>query len=172
MSDLHIDYDYQVGASNDCGKPLCCRSDSGPPKSPQNAAGKWGDYKCDLNEGTLKNLLQQIKSMNPDFVMWGGDSIPHNVDTITPQGNVQIMKNITAEVLTQLDGIRIYPTIGNHDTYPQDIIAMAIPRENEVINEWISAWDPMIKDPATNKLFKDWGYYSMPLEDVNGKPIG
>ena len=35
MSDLHLDFDYQEGMSNDCGKPLCCRSDSGKPKSPE-----------------------------------------------------------------------------------------------------------------------------------------
>ena len=33
----------------DCGKPLCCRSDSGKAPSIERAAGKWGDYKCDLN---------------------------------------------------------------------------------------------------------------------------
>jgi len=29
MSDLHLDFDYMPGMSNNCGKPLCCRSDSG-----------------------------------------------------------------------------------------------------------------------------------------------
>jgi sphingomyelin phosphodiesterase len=119
MSDLHIDYDYTPGMSNSCGKPLCCRSDSGLPSDPSQAAGKWGDYNCDLNELTLKNLLSYINDeVKPDVVMWGGDSIPHNIDTLTFATNVQIMKNISAEVLTQLDGTRIYPTIGNHDTYP------------------------------------------------------
>ena len=33
FSDLHIDYDYQEGMNNDCGKPICCRSDSGLPKT-------------------------------------------------------------------------------------------------------------------------------------------
>jgi sphingomyelin phosphodiesterase len=49
MSDLHMDFDYTVGMSNDCGKPLCCRSDSGLPQMNGQAAQKWGDYKCDLN---------------------------------------------------------------------------------------------------------------------------
>lgn len=89
MSDLHIDYDYLPGASNDCGKPLCCRSDSGPATSPENAAGKWGDYKCDLKEETMISLLQQIKNeIKPDAVLWGGDSIPHNIDTLTFGTNV------------------------------------------------------------------------------------
>jgi len=44
-----MDFDYTPGMSNDCGKPLCCRSDSGLPQMNGGAAGKWGDYKCDLN---------------------------------------------------------------------------------------------------------------------------
>jgi len=44
VSDLHIDLEYTVGANSDCGKPLCCRSDSGPPLTPDKAAGKWGDF--------------------------------------------------------------------------------------------------------------------------------
>jgi len=57
ISDLHIDYDYTPGASNDCGKPLCCRSDSGPAKTPETTAGKWGDYRCDLTSWTLDSLM-------------------------------------------------------------------------------------------------------------------
>lgn len=47
FSDLHIDYDYEAGASIDCGNIICCRTDSGPAKSLEDMAGYWGDYKCD-----------------------------------------------------------------------------------------------------------------------------
>jgi hypothetical protein len=110
--------------------------------------------------------------MEPDVVLWGGDSIPHNIDTLTFKSNVDIMKNITAEVFSGLEGIRIYPTIGNHDTYPQDIIGMSIPRQNKAINEWINSWDPMITDAEQNKIFKDWGYYALPFETHTGKHLG
>jgi len=49
MSDLHMDWDYLPGADNSCGKPLCCRSDSGPAPTTERTAGKWGDFNCDLN---------------------------------------------------------------------------------------------------------------------------
>ncbi len=48
MSDFHVDYDYQEGVSNNCGKPVCCRSDSGQPISNKSKSGKWGDKKCDV----------------------------------------------------------------------------------------------------------------------------
>lgn len=47
ISDLHIDYDYTPGFDNDCGKPLCCRKDSGIAPTPERAAGYWGDFNCD-----------------------------------------------------------------------------------------------------------------------------
>ena len=31
MSDIHIDFEYQVGANTDCGKPVCCREGDGTP---------------------------------------------------------------------------------------------------------------------------------------------
>lgn len=134
--------------NNDCGKPLCCRSDSGPATNANNSAGKWGDFKCDLNKPTFDTLLAFIKDeIQPDVVMWGGDSIPHNIDTLTIETNVQIMKNVTQEVKDGLSGIHIYPTIGNHDTYPQDVIAMTIPKENEAINEWSPSWNIFIENP-------------------------
>lgn len=57
FSDLHIDYGYTEGSDNDCGKPLCCTVDSGPAPTKERTAGKWGDYKCDLNELVFKNML-------------------------------------------------------------------------------------------------------------------
>jgi sphingomyelin phosphodiesterase len=119
MSDLHMDWDYLPGADNSCGKPLCCRSDSGLAPTAERAAGKWGDFKCDLNTLTLDSMLSHIKNeVKPDLVMWAGDSVPHNIDTLDFNANVNIMKNITKEVSEGLDGIKIFPCIGNHDTYP------------------------------------------------------
>ena len=61
ISDIHIDYDYTEGASNDCGRPLCCRSDSGKAKEAIKRAGKWGDYQCDIPSWTLDSMLGYIK---------------------------------------------------------------------------------------------------------------
>jgi hypothetical protein len=57
VSDLHIDLEYTEGANSDCGKPLCCRTDSGPAPSDDKRAGKWGDFNCDLNQRTFDSLL-------------------------------------------------------------------------------------------------------------------
>jgi hypothetical protein len=62
MSDIHIDYDYTPGADNDCGMPLCCRSDSGLAPTKERAAGKWGDYRCDMNSLTLASMFDYISN--------------------------------------------------------------------------------------------------------------
>jgi hypothetical protein len=91
----------------------------------------------------LEYISQEIK---PDAVFWGGDSVPHNVDSLDFASNVNIMKNTTKIVEDGLKGYRIYPTIGNHDTYPQDIINMNAPRDNAAIQEWSPEWLKWIPD--------------------------
>ena len=64
-------------------------------------------------------MLNEIKNVvKPDLVMWAGDSVPHNIDTLNFESNVNIMKNITKTVSEGLDGLKVFPRIGNHDTYP------------------------------------------------------
>ena len=31
ITDIHLDPDYSVGSNAECGEPLCCRDDDGPP---------------------------------------------------------------------------------------------------------------------------------------------
>lgn len=133
ISDLHIDYDYTPGMSKECGKPVCCRSDSGLPKDPSKAAGKWGDYKCDLNERMLLTMLDKIRSMNPDVVFWVGDTIPHNLESLTFEGNVQIMTNVTNLIKEYFfdSGINVVPVIGNHDSFPADNFLNFKARDNK-----------------------------------------
>lgn len=50
---------------------------------------------------------------------------------------------------------------------------MKTPRENEAMNQWLPTWkDWFDPDMSQWDQFLDWGYYSMPLVDKQGKPIG
>lgn len=103
LSDIHLSYDYAPGMSNNCDKVLCCRSNSGLPSNEKEAAGKWGDYNCDIPVWTFQEVLKEIREdIKPDFVFWGGDSIPHDIDTLSFDTNVQIMKNVTQLVIDGL----------------------------------------------------------------------
>lgn len=84
FSDLHVDYNYTAGRSNFCGEALCCRMDSVMPRNLSETAQKWGDYKCDLPPITFQSMLDFIKDeIHPDLVLWGGNSVPHALDTLT-----------------------------------------------------------------------------------------
>ena len=103
ISDLHTDFEYTPGNSNNCGKPLCCRADSGAPRDASEVAGKWGDYACDIPPWTLANMLSYVNdTINPDAVLWLGDSIPHNVESLSVEWNVEVMNNVTHYVKTGL----------------------------------------------------------------------
>lgn len=97
MSDLHVDYSYTPGAKIECGKPLCCRTDSGMAQAGERAAGIWGDYGCDLSPTLLTSMLQYInQEIKPSAVLWGGDSVPHNLDSLTQREVVSIMQKVTS----------------------------------------------------------------------------
>lgn len=118
-------------------------------------------------------MLEYIaEDLKPDVVFWGGDSVPHNVDSLNFDSNVAIMKNTTSLVSEGLKGYAVYPAIGNHDTYPQDIISMSAPRDNAAIQEWAPEWLKWIPDEEQQKNFLDWGYYSLDLTGVNGEKLG
>jgi len=43
-------------------------------------------------------MFEQIRESKPDYVFWVGDSIPHNVDSLTFDGNVKQMERVTQMV--------------------------------------------------------------------------
>lgn len=49
-------------------------------------------------------------------------------------------------VAKELKDFRVYPALGNHDTFPQDIISMFKPRDNPTINDWDNSWLQFIPD--------------------------
>ena len=60
ISDIHVDFKYKEGtAAEDCGYALCCRDyHPGQRLAPgARAAGKWGDYNCDLPYNTFKSMV-------------------------------------------------------------------------------------------------------------------
>ena len=83
VSDFHVDYNYEIGKDSDCGKPLCCRSDSGVNSNPTKNSLKWGHFQCDIPVITLESMLDYVKdTVKPDAILWGGDTIPHDVDSL------------------------------------------------------------------------------------------
>lgn len=56
---------------------------------------------------------------------------------------------------------KIFPAIGNHDTYPQDIFSQT--ENDKCFNEWAPAWLQFIDDDKNKELFKKHQYYAKQL---------
>lgn len=99
MSDPHIDFEYQPGSNSKCEDPLCCRASNGMATDPSKAAGKWGDYNCDIPHHVLENMLSYVKnSVKPDLFFWTGDNSAHDVWKNTNDEVISYVKNITLTV--------------------------------------------------------------------------
>ncbi|XP_071502434.1 sphingomyelin phosphodiesterase-like [Diadema antillarum] len=120
ISDLHIDLMYEPGSNAECGEPLCCRSNDGPPAPGTKGAGKWGDFRtCDVSLDLMKNTLENIaKTQKVDFIYMTGDLPAHNVWNQTRSDQLKILDMVTDLLMKYFPGVKVYPTLGNHESAP------------------------------------------------------
>ena len=86
-------------------------------------AGFWGSLNapCDIPLWTYKNALEFIsKNIKPDLIFWTGDIPAHDVWDQTRADQLQHIE-ITADILSKyFPDIRVYPSLGNHESSPVD----------------------------------------------------
>lgn len=76
---MHLDLNYAEGSLSKCDEPLCCEEKFGPGKTADDTAGYWGSYGCDIPLRTLDAGVNSMASHDLDFVLWNGDSPPHDL---------------------------------------------------------------------------------------------
>ncbi|KAJ9069761.1 Sphingomyelin phosphodiesterase [Entomophthora muscae] len=126
LSDLHYDHDYLVGAEADCTRPVCCQRDSNAdaphPKTIKRPAGKWGDFRCDLNKNMFESLLaaaNRVGSMTPfDMVLFTGDIPPHDMWKESIGRGNKIATAAFETLHNALGKYPVYPVVGNHEPVP------------------------------------------------------
>nr|XP_045606913.1 sphingomyelin phosphodiesterase-like isoform X2 [Procambarus clarkii] len=122
LADTHFDPFYLPGSNAVCEeKYFCCRAESGPVNNPEDAAGKWGDYRnCDAPEWLLHALYQHINTTYPDldFIIWTGDLIPHIVWNTSREGNLEVIRSAVQMIHDYFPGVPVFPAIGNHESHP------------------------------------------------------
>lgn len=69
LSDIHLDLSYTIGASSDCGMPMCCMNTTVMTDDPNKAAGPWGSYTCDLPYWTFEDMLMHIKETHGEVTL-------------------------------------------------------------------------------------------------------
>ena len=174
MSDVHTDTLYSEGSNGNCGKPLCCREENGPPKEAKFAAGRWG-YQgfCDLPRITVYNFLEFInEEIRPDFILWTGDAPSHSVWDSTDHEATDIVLFFTLLMKDKFNfTIPIYPAIGNHEFYPSDLFDPFNQTKNEkTLNITAELWRDWIGEDAYNTYIQR-GYYSKKHPDSNLRVI-
>ncbi|CAG0884083.1 unnamed protein product [Darwinula stevensoni] len=168
LTDTHFDPEYAEGANANCGLYHCCQSKNGPAPTPEEAAGKFGDYRdCDSPLITVRKTLEHVVQTHPDadIIIWTGDQPPHDVWDQSMQENLGII-NITVAVMKEyFPTTPIFPVVGNHEAWPVNVFSPEYVLEEDFSTDWLynALWanwmDWLPEDQASN--VQHGAYYSV-----------
>jgi sphingomyelin phosphodiesterase len=166
ITDVHLDFDYTPGMNANCKEPLCCREINGPAPTPEDAAGPFGNYNCDLPPVVAEMMVKYIKDMEkgPDLVFWTGDNIAHDIWNQTAHKNSDYTIQITKWIKQHWGDIPVFATPGNHEYFPVNV--MNFDGHSELLEDVAEIWKDWMDDEAY-ELFKQYGFYTMPLNGIN-----
>ncbi|GAA6020607.1 hypothetical protein JCM10207_008685, partial [Rhodosporidiobolus poonsookiae] len=146
ISDVHVDRQYQEGASTACSKVICCRAYPDLPHSigegVKSPAGKFGHKKCDAPPALVDSMLHAIEREAPDraFTIFTGDVVESAVWAVDEE-------NVTSDLHLWNEDLRFrnlssgadsvvmrrgkkaiaYPVVGNHDVAPVNAFPRSSP---------------------------------------------
>lgn len=168
ITDIHYDDGYIVGSEADCGEPLCCRNNTNTKPSNttiKDPAGKWGNYKCDAPMILIQTMLKEMAAVepNPDFIVWLGDNVKHDIWEQTKEENLQATFNCTQFIKQAFPNTRVIPIFGNHEAYPTDQFAPP-PGMDWLYSSLAQYWkDWLPEDALASFLYA--GYYQTTTDD-------
>ncbi|BGO91484.1 hypothetical protein JCM10020v2_003139 [Rhodotorula toruloides] len=183
ISDVHIDKEYLVGASDDCTKPICCR-DYGPSSTGldvKTPAEPFGNRKCDAPQALMDNLLAAVEQIAPNrsFTVFSGDVIDAAIWDATEERVLDGLHDFSVSLAswslpanstsrTTSAGKPIYPVLGNHDIGPVNAFALdptinaaSATNAQQIYNLSASDWRRWIGDEAANQVLTNYGCYSL-----------
>ena len=159
ISDIHYDQYYHKDTPISCvfGDYFglkCCHKNSIPIKN-SNLAGKWGDYNCDTPYDLIDYTFNWVSTniLELDYIIWSGDSASHNDLIQSFKMNMGAVNTTTSLLNKYFKNVKIFPVIGNHDTYPVD--QLTIPNPDTFVTRTIG------------KIWEKWlniekgGYYTL-----------
>ncbi|GAB7354438.1 hypothetical protein MBLNU459_g4927t2 [Dothideomycetes sp. NU459] len=126
ISDYHLDLRYVVGSEASCGGALCCRvfpytNVSIPIKEP---ASLFGNYQCDTPEALATSVFRSLPNATGigfdqfAFGIFTGDLVSHDIWELTKEYVLAEELESYQQFFEGLQGLDLYPTLGNHDTFP------------------------------------------------------
>ncbi|KZO98290.1 Metallo-dependent phosphatase [Calocera viscosa TUFC12733] len=131
VSDFHLDPRYSTHSEADCTTGLCCRSNNFNTASPNQTlfpAPRYGAFLCDTPydlAGVAIEAIPVLAGAGPsgrefDFAIFTGDLVSHDNDHQLGRAFVEYEQSSIYSMLKAVIGyVPLYPTLGNHDGWPQ-----------------------------------------------------
>ena len=157
VTDIHYDQRYVENGTIYCSTPLCCHEPAS--QYSRKKSGKFGSLlNCDTSLNTLQSFVQAANNLNPDLIIWTGDNAEHDNWNSTQEEvyvATKAIKNAIDEVFQHR--IPVYPVIGNHEVYPNDIWKSG----NEIIfKELADIYKDYFFEDQAYESFSKYGYYT------------
>ena len=165
MTDIHFDPLYIENASVYCDESLCCHEPAS--NYSRVKSGKFGSLiNCDTSKNTLESFIEAAKNLNPDFIIWTGDNAEHN-NWNSSQEEVYYTTQTIKDTIDNVFGkenITVYPVIGNHEVYPNDLWK---PGNVEIFAKLGEIYSDFFFEEQALESFKKYGYYTELHPDTN-----
>ncbi|XP_023570013.1 acid sphingomyelinase-like phosphodiesterase 3a [Octodon degus] len=152
VTDLHLDPTYHITAD----RTKVCSSSKGASASDP---GPFGDVLCDAPYRLIVSAFDFIKNSGQEasFMIWTGDSPPHvPVPELSTDTVIKVITNMTVTIRSFFPSLQVFPTLGNHDYWPQDQLPTAT---SQVYDAVANLWKAWLEEDALSTLRKG-GFYS------------
>ncbi|KAG5366794.1 Sphingomyelin phosphodiesterase 2 [Yarrowia sp. B02] len=167
VSDFHLDLRYQPGLESWCDAYMCCTVESFNKKAiaaglnhTVQPAQKLGSYHCDaprsLVEDSMKTVGALAHARDFEFGIFTGDMVSHDIqDWLSFTHTYQSEEEVYYLMKKYMGDIPVYPTFGNHDSYPYAQLAQ---NSSGFAGEF--SWNAEL----SAKMWKDFGWINESTE--------
>lgn len=135
ISDFHLDLRYLPGQEAWCDSYMCCTVESKNKKAlaaglnhTVQSAQKLGSYHCDAPDSLVEDSMRSVGALAAardfEFGIFTGDMVSHDLeDWLSFSHSYQSEEEVYYLMKKYLGDIPVYPTFGNHDSYPYSQLA-------------------------------------------------
>jgi len=153
FADIHMDFHYAEGSATECNMHMCCRKNY----RGKGKASQWGEYTCNAPMRTVEMFLQKAAKINPDVLLYTGDSPPHHLWYEKLGEHMNSTRVLGKAMYRNLPGVPIYPAIGNHDAFPSNLYYVPDP-DTKLLHDVLVETYSSLSEESVKNLHKG-GYY-------------